>query len=68
MTILGEGRSCQPLERFHCTLTGTGEAHDDHSAPLREERGEPVPVALDLTWQTDGAPYAYRVTTRYEIA
>jgi hypothetical protein len=57
----------RPLERFRCTLAGTGEAHDDHSAPLRGERGVPVPVALDLTWHTDGAPYDYRVTTRYEI-
>jgi hypothetical protein len=24
-------------------------------------------VALDLAWDTDGAPYAYRMTTRYEI-
>ena len=30
-------------------------------------KGAPVPVALDLTWDTDGAPYAYRMATRYEI-
>ena len=65
--VEAEHRCEQPLERFRCTLEGTGEAHDDHAAPLRGERGAPVPVALDLTWQTDGAPYAYRVTTRYEI-
>jgi hypothetical protein len=57
----------RPLERFAVTLEGTGEAHEDHSAPLREERGRTVPVALDLAWDTDGAPYAYRMTTRYEI-
>jgi hypothetical protein len=62
-----EHRCELPLERFAVTLEGTGEAHDDHSAPLRGERGHPVPVALDLTWDTDGAPYAYRMTTRYEI-
>lgn len=55
------------LERFALTLEGTGEAHEDHSAPLRGERGRPVPVLLDLAWHTDGAPYAYRMTTRYEI-
>jgi hypothetical protein len=57
----------RPLERFRCTLEGTGEAHEDHAAPLRGERGRPVPVAFDLTWKTDGKPYAYRMTTRYEI-
>ncbi len=57
----------RPLERFRCTFEGTGEAHEDQSAPLRGERGEPVPIALDLTWATDGLPYAYRVATRYEI-
>lgn len=57
----------RPLERFAVTLAGTGEAHDDHAAPLRGERGRLVPVAIDLTWETDGLPYAYRVTTRYEV-
>jgi phosphotransferase family enzyme len=56
-----------PLERFRVTLEATGEAHDDPVAPLRGEPGNPVPVALDLVWETDGEPYAYRVTTRYEI-
>jgi hypothetical protein len=56
-----------PLERFRVTLDATGEAYDDPAAPLRGERGSPTPVALDLVWETDGAPYAYRVTTRYEI-
>jgi len=65
--LLAEHVCEQPLERFRCTLDGTGQSHEDQSAPLRAERGEPVPVALDLTWETDGAPYAYTVTTRYEI-
>jgi hypothetical protein len=57
----------RPLERFTIALDSTGEAHEDHSAPLRGERGEPVSVSLDLSWETDGTPYAYRMTTRYEI-
>jgi hypothetical protein len=65
--LQAEHRCERPLERFAVTLEGTGESHDDHSAPLRGEHGRPVPVALDLTWETDGAPYAYRMTTRYEI-
>lgn len=57
----------EPLERFRVRLDATGEAHDDPAALLRAEPGRPVPVALDLTWQTHGAPYAYRLATRYEI-
>ncbi len=30
-------------------------------------RGRPSEVALDLTWRTDGTPYHYGVTTRYEV-
>ena len=35
----GRARCEAPLERFRCTLEGTGESHDDQSAPLRGERG-----------------------------
>lgn len=56
-----------PLERFTVRLTGTGRRFSDPAAILRGEEGEPVPVAFDLTWETHGEPYAYRVATRYEI-
>jgi Phosphotransferase enzyme family len=56
-----------PLERFRVVLRGTAEAYTDQSAPLRNERGEPVEVELDLVWKTDGIPYAWRQTSRYEI-
>lgn len=29
--------------------------------------GHPTTVALDLTWTTDGTPYHYDLTTRYEV-
>ena len=48
-------------------VEGTARAHADHSAPLRGEAGEPVEIALDLTWETDGIPYQWRLATRYEI-
>ena len=48
-------------------LTATGALYADASALLRGEDGEPVPVGLDLVWETFGEPYAYRVATRYEI-
>ena len=48
-------------------VEGTAAAHADHSAPLRKEAGEPVEIAVDLTWETDGVPYQWRLATRYEI-
>lgn len=63
----GEHHVEKPLERFRVTLAGTAQAHADHSAPLRGEQGEPVDVEFDLVWETDGVPYAWRQTTRYEI-
>ena len=66
--VLSATQLCQaPLERFHVRLHGVGEAHNDQSAPLRGEPGDPVDVELDLVWETDGIPYAWRQTTRYEI-
>jgi hypothetical protein len=65
--LRAEHRCEVPLERFAVELEATGEAHEDQSAPLRGERGRPQPVALDLRWETDGVPYAYSLTTRYEI-
>lgn len=66
-TLRAEQHCVQPLQRFRVTLAGTAEAHADHAAPLRAEAGEPVQVALDLTWESDGIPYAWRQSTRYEI-
>jgi hypothetical protein len=56
-----------PLERFRVLVQATGDAHEDPAAILRGHSGRPVPVRLDLSWDTHGAPYAYRLTTRYEI-
>ncbi len=60
--------SCEDeLKSFRVRLTATGREHTDASALLRGEPGSPIPVELDLVWETWGDPYAYRVTTRYEI-
>jgi hypothetical protein len=57
----------EPLQRWRVRLSGEAQAHDDESAPLRGESGRPLSVALDLVWETDGIPYAWRQSTRYEI-
>ena len=57
----------EPLELFSISADGAAAAHADHSAPLRGEAGEPIEVALELSWRTDGEPYQWRHSTRYEI-
>jgi hypothetical protein len=57
----------EPLRRFRVAARGTAQSHADESAPLRGESGDPVEIELDLTWETDGIPYAWRQSTRYEI-
>ncbi|MEZ0366349.1 phosphotransferase [Mycobacterium sp. pUA109] len=56
-----------PLRSYRVTARGTGAAYDDPAALLRGETGRPVEVAIDLRWSTDGTPYQYRLTPRYEI-
>jgi hypothetical protein len=56
-----------PLQTYRIVLHGHGQSYPDPAALLRGEQGTPVEVALDLVWSTDGAPYKYRITTRYEI-
>ena len=55
------------LERYRVRLEATGSAYQDPAAILRGEDGAPEPLELDLVWETLGQPYAYRMTTRYEI-
>jgi hypothetical protein len=57
----------RPLERFAVTCAATGQLYEDPAAILRGEPGVPSDVELDLAWDTDGEPYRYRITTRYEI-
>ena len=56
-----------PLQAYHIGLHGRGQSYPDPAALLRGEQGTPVDVAIDLVWSTDGTPYKYRMTTRYEI-
>ncbi|GAY16030.1 ecdysteroid 22-kinase family protein [Mycobacterium sp. shizuoka-1] len=56
-----------PLQSYRVEVRGTAQEYDDPSALLRDEPGRPVELAMDLTWTSAGVPYAYRITTRYEI-
>ena len=57
----------EPLQQFHVRVIGAAQSHADQSAPLRDEPGEPVEIAMDLVWSTTGAPYLWRQSTRYEV-
>jgi hypothetical protein len=56
-----------PLRTYSVDVHAQGEAFPDPSALLRGEPGTPVDVTMNLVWATDGTPYKYRLTTRYEI-
>jgi hypothetical protein len=62
-----EQHCLEPLACYRVTLDGTAAAHADPSAPLRGQQGEPIAISLDLEWETDGIPYSWRQSTRYEI-
>lgn len=67
---LGADHLClEALRRFQVVLEGGGEAHADPARLLEDDApvGDPLSIGLDLLWDTAGDPYAYRLTTRYEI-
>jgi hypothetical protein len=59
--------AADPLDTYRIGLHGRGQSFPDPAALLRGEQGAPAEVAIDLVWSTDGTPYKYRLTTRYEI-
>jgi hypothetical protein len=56
-----------PLQTYRVDLRAQALAYSDPSALLRGESGTPVEMTMDLVWATDGTPYKYGLTTRYEI-
>ncbi|HTX97876.1 MAG TPA: phosphotransferase [Mycobacterium sp.] len=56
-----------PLQTYRVDVRARAQAYPDPSALLRGEPGTPVEMTMNLVWTTDGAPYKYRLTTRYEI-
>ncbi|GGF17400.1 DUF7064 domain-containing protein [Williamsia phyllosphaerae] len=67
-TVTATHEIVEELTHAHVTLTGRGEAFDDPADILGDHpNGRAVQVSLDLHWHTDGDPYLYRLTPRYEI-
>lgn len=58
-----------PLERWQVSNEAHGVAIEDPAELYRPSgaRGDQVAMGLDLEWETDGEPYHYAYTTRYEI-
>lgn len=56
-----------PLQAYRIDVRARAQAYTDPSALLRGEPGTPVEMTMNLEWATDGTPYKYRLTTRYEI-
>jgi hypothetical protein len=56
-----------PLQTYRVDVRAQARAYSDPSALLRGESGTPVEMTMDLVWATDGTPYKYGLTTRYEI-
>ncbi len=63
---VGHGASA-PLRAYRVDVRARARAYPDPSALLRGEPGTPVEMTMNLVWATDGTPYKYRLTTRYEI-
>jgi hypothetical protein len=57
----------EPLTAMTVRGTAPASVHDDPADVYRGEPGRPTTIDLDLTWTTDGVPYHYEVTTRYEV-
>lgn len=60
-------QAVEPLRTYRVAARGNGAAYDDPAGLLRGEAGRPVEVSMDLVWHSAGAPYSYRLATRYEI-
>lgn len=70
--VTGEGVELRhgatvPLQSYRVEVSGSAQAYDDPALLLTGEKGRPAQLSIDLTWTTTGTPYAYRITTRYEI-
>ena len=57
----------RPLEEFRVASDTAGLLVDADRLGYDETGGTPTRLGVDLTWSTDGVPYHYELTTRYEI-
>src|SRR4029077_13013111 len=56
-----------PLKAFRIAARAPAEALEWPEDVYAGTPGTPTNLEVDLTWTTDGTPYHYELTTRYEI-
>jgi hypothetical protein len=56
-----------PLKVLSVRASGMGELHSRPEAIYKGRTGQPIELSIELTWRTDGSPYHYMLTTRYEV-
>ena len=57
----------RPLEEFRLAADTAGLLLPTDTRSYDDGAGTPTRLGVDLTWTTDGVPYHYELTTRYEI-
>jgi hypothetical protein len=57
----------KPLEAFRIAADVPGEIFERPEDAYGDAPGGACRLGIDLTWTTDGSPYHYELTTRYEI-
>jgi hypothetical protein len=72
VTLEADGHSIacvpeDPLRAMRLRATAPAASHADPAASYRGDPGRATALAMDLVWTTDGTPYQYDVTTRYEV-
>jgi hypothetical protein len=60
-------RVVDPLSEFRVVASSPATIHASATDVYEGGAGEPTTLAFDLTWTTDGAPYHYALSPRYEI-
>jgi Phosphotransferase enzyme family len=60
-------RCVEPLCEYHLQFGGSAQQFSDDADPLHQKPGTDVALRLDLRWITDGRPYQWRISTRYEM-
>ena len=56
-----------PMQHMTVGFEAFGVAMTDPIEAYNKGWGDPVPLGFDLEWETEGEPFSYEVTTRYEV-
>jgi hypothetical protein len=57
----------RPMVDIRTVFEGTARQYTSETSMFHGDAGEPVEVSFDLAWHTNGIPYQWRITDRYEV-